>query len=215
MEVLNAVLPLSFGFTRMNLPHFPCCLSVVNLSSRILPRDCLLWHHITFIVNELPSRDILFATSVFRANCQCRLWKLQHLRAASLGQGLTCSTLSPDCLNLFSESVQCNGFAFLSEESDHTWFNCWPTEDRDVWKRDFDRRENVKVTKLDKVLRGVTRSLSVLMGASWQSPNVLMGFLMLGGGLGPFASVFGHQFLYQMNWTFSWLLFDCRLFIEV
>ena len=67
MEVLNAVLPLSSGFTRMDFPHFPCCLSVVNLSPRILAHDCLLWHHITFIVSELPTRDILFGTGVCRA----------------------------------------------------------------------------------------------------------------------------------------------------
>lgn len=67
-------------------------------------------------------------------------------------------------------------------------------ENKNIWEGDLDRREYLKVTKLEDVLREV-RSLSILVGASLQSSDVLMGFLMLDSGLGPFASMSGHQFL--------------------
>lgn len=67
-------------------------------------------------------------------------------------------------------------------------------ENKNIWEGDLDRREYLKVTKLEDVLREA-RSLSILVGASLQSSDVLMGFLMLDSGLGPFASMSGHQFL--------------------
>lgn len=65
---------------------------------------------------------------------------------------------------------------------------------QEFWETDLDRRENLKVTRLEDILREV-RSLSILVGPSLQSLGVLMGFLMLDSGLGPFASMSGHQFL--------------------
>lgn len=86
VAVLNAVLPGSSGFTRMDSPHFPSCLSVVNVSPGVLAHNCLLWHHITFTVHELPRRAILFGTSeplsVCGDNWQCQLWKCWNDRAA-------------------------------------------------------------------------------------------------------------------------------------
>lgn len=93
MAVLNAVLPQSSGFTRMDSPHFPSCLLAVNITPRVLAHNCLLWHHITFTVHELPCRAILFGTSeplsICGDNWQCQLWKWLHGRAARLAEGLT------------------------------------------------------------------------------------------------------------------------------
>lgn len=60
--------------------------------------------------------------------------------------------------------------------------------------RELGNKEDLKVLKKDDVRSEVTKSLSTLMGTTWRSSNVLMG-----GGLGPFASVLRHQFLPQIE----------------
>lgn len=117
MAVLNAEIPQSSAFTRMDSPHFPSCLSVVSISPRVLAHNCLLWHHITFTVHELPCRTLLFGTSeplsVCGDNWQCQLWKWQHGRAALLAEGLTAARF----LDLFPVHVQCNRQICVTQRS--------------------------------------------------------------------------------------------------